>query len=408
MFAPSSEHAFKVGESPGPNMPYSRDLASNYGRFESFTNGVKSNKSLPYWSIFWRYFIADFLFSYLIVTTAVVGVWRGTWDYSTYYLDQLAFQGEKYKSLIFVFVIGFVGIQFVQTSHFIFKKYTLKQKSKLNYRFNSKLFSLFWGVMDIYFWRGVWETIDYVFLPYTIKPILGSFTLLIGVFALTMTKSFRSSLSLPTGITLDDESNRVYAYTYYETNAESSVFLIIKDSLVSTILEGFVVASWHGIWVLTDVFSYDYLGLSNITVALSSYSMGLGIGIVCLYAQFPFYHTIWANDQKSAFSKYFTNFLFTLISLVSTVWTFRGVWYSYDAFFLTIDRNSSLVLAQLIGLLTLFSINCGSCLHAGIIRDLDEKDGLITPYHYFSYYFFRELTEKDAENEHSNDSKFVS
>jgi len=86
----------------------------------------------------------------------------------------------------------------------------------LNFRFYcvSRLFSLVWGFCDIYMWKGVWDGLDCIFGMNYVSAIV---PFVIGTMILVFTKSFRSALSLPVGIVIDDKkANCCEAQTFWD------------------------------------------------------------------------------------------------------------------------------------------------------------------------------------------------
>ena len=54
---------------------------------QSFIDDIKSHPS----SLLWRYFLLDFAICNFLVAPSVIAFWRGTWDYSIVYLENIEY-----------------------------------------------------------------------------------------------------------------------------------------------------------------------------------------------------------------------------------------------------------------------------------------------------------------------------
>ena len=198
--------------------------------------------------------------------------------------------------------------------------------------FVSRLFSIFWGFVDIYYWKAVWDGVDCIFGK---SIYTGTGTLILGMLVLASFKSLKSASSVPAGHTLDDVSNCCTAYTYLQSKKSDTLAKRLLDTLASVFLEFFVILIWHGLWSLLDGYTDEY----NITFATSaklSLLVGILSNVLVFILQFAYSYYVKTMPEKSVVSWYLAYLfgtLFSLLCIFSSVNTFRGYWYLLDVYF---------------------------------------------------------------------------
>lgn len=127
----------------------------------------------------------------------------------------------KLSNLIFL-VVGTVGNHLVQLSQFWISRRLSKRaasgRRSIALFFASHLYSIAYGVADIWMWKAVWDGTDCVIVDLVgSKWVVASCTLSIGALTLTLAGAFRSVPTVPLGVVLDDPVNHFSALTYLNT-----------------------------------------------------------------------------------------------------------------------------------------------------------------------------------------------
>ena len=357
----------------------------------------------------WFRYICDFFISSFIIAPCVISFWRGVWDYSAIYLQERYFNGDCYKTNLTCLVIGCIGVFLIQYNHETirthlanFKATSCPSSVRRTGRFVviSRLFSVFWGFVDIYYWKAVWDGVDCYFG----KSIeTGTATLILGLMVLAAFKSLRSASSVPAGFTLDDVANCCHANTFLQTKNTDPFFKRILDTSGSVFLEFFVILIWHGLWSLLDGYSEEY-GVEMYSATSAYFSLWVGIlsNVFVFTLQFGYsYYVKTMPDKciKSWILAYIFGTLFSMLCIFSSVNTFRGYWYILDVYFHADSvYESSLIHGQIYAALLLIILHAGCSLHAGIFTDVSpEAGGNMIEYYYSSYFYI-----KDTEAQFGN------
>ena len=87
------------------------------------------------------------------------------------------------------------------------------------------MYSLSWGFVDIYFWKGTWDGVNCIFGK---SYIVACVTFFGAMSALICVKSLKSASSLPVGLVVDDIANLCHASTFFQTKV---MFTYIKINL---------------------------------------------------------------------------------------------------------------------------------------------------------------------------------
>lgn len=191
------------------------DFESNFGPLnrKCFTQLEQQRSSL-----LGRYFL-DFLLCHVIVGPCVILFWRGTWDFSPFYLDAVFFDNACVPSCIAVLLIGTIGCLAIQLLHPNVREWA-GPPGTLRFVLVSRVFMFVWGFLDIFFWRGLWDGVN-CWIGYT--KLVSACTLGIGVIVLIAARRFRSAISAPVGIVIDDPENCVAVATCLSTDVSSFI-----------------------------------------------------------------------------------------------------------------------------------------------------------------------------------------
>ncbi len=76
------------------------------------------------------------------------------------------------------------------------------------------IFSVVWGIADIYLWKGIWDGVD---CWCGRNEVTATATLIGGIVALVALGGLRSAASVPVGMMVDDVANCCSAATYFNT-----------------------------------------------------------------------------------------------------------------------------------------------------------------------------------------------
>ena len=210
---------------------------------------------------------------------------------------------------------------------------------------------------DIYLWKGIWDGVDCWCGRNAYTAIC---TLIGGTVVLIAFGALKSASSLPIGFAIDDVANCCSASTYLSTTVGSSASCYKKQNLphfgslalvclqskdtalrkagdmfLSAVIETFVVLAWHGLWTLEDLYVHD-IGMSNEVSAWISVGIGVALSVIVFVLQFPiaryFDATVDDKTLRTFVIKRSISIVPGILSLVSTVNSFRGYWYLLDEY----------------------------------------------------------------------------
>ena len=89
----------------------------------------------------------------------VVAFWRGTWGFYDHILDHVLFEENTTYSNSFAFIIGFIATLIVDLFHHNMSSFA-RSPGTLRHNILRHLFSIIWGILDILYWKGIWDQID--------------------------------------------------------------------------------------------------------------------------------------------------------------------------------------------------------------------------------------------------------
>lgn len=289
------------------------------------------------------------------------------------------------------FTIGALGTQLINFNHEIIKTKIAKHDHQHHrsawFTFISRLFSVFWGFVDIFFWKSIWDGVDCLFGR---TYLTASLTLCGGSLVLICARSLRSASSLPVGIVMDDISNCCSASTFLQTQVSDPIWRRCYDAFLTFMAECFVIFAWHGLWTIEDLLSDEY-GFSHEKTAWISLICGIATNLAIFLLQFPFSRFM-DFVEKSTFGHellaHLLGYLLGFLSLFASVNGFRGYWYLLDVYLLPGQEENSLIVGQLFAVFILFSLHAGCSLHAGIFSDASKQLGANMNEYYYTTYFF--------------------
>jgi len=355
----------------------------------------------------------DVLFSFFLIGPSVVAIWRCVWELPVHLLgehghDEWVNAAALGAGLLVTFIIDLL--------HPCMKKGGGKPGS-LKFAVLSKCFSSAWAVFDILLWKGLWDGLDEKAGKHWITA---SSSLAIGVTFLSATRCLKSALSVPVGISVDVPSEHILASTYFQANKDDTFLRRLCDSVVSRLLEICVVLTWHGIWTLLDIFTYEKIEWTFYETTLLSFLLGITGTLSIALIQLPLVSLAptprtkcphqngnkkEANNIKSNGGStvgyvcwLLSNYVFTLFGVFVTISSFRSFWYFMDLYFLPQYLIIKFLLPAIIGWLVLCSSGCMTCLHAGIFKD-DPSLGVTIPFYYFSHKYVQNCSPQTNPND---------
>lgn len=331
----------------------------------------------------------DLLFCFLISGPCVVAFWRLVWNFHDLFLDGPVFDRDNLTiSNLWAIFVGLFGTFFIDVFHHNFAASHFLQ-TPFQLSMVSKTFSVLWGILDVTYWKGVWDGIN---LWVGTEIQVPSLTLVIGMLFLIVLRSVKTGICAPVGISIDDPRNIFHCGTYLESSSESSIHRKLVDGVLSRFVKLNAILFWHGIWNLSSILTEEYWGLSTVQSAWVSLGSGFGAALFLFISQYGLLRL----EKGLVFNLLFIGF--NIIGVFATVSSFRGVWYLLDTYFLpdnnTFPTPSSIMIAGVIGTLLLLLLGCGSSLRAPVVRDKPTQ-GVLLPF-FYSFAFY--IRNKEAEN----------
>ncbi|XP_030766772.1 uncharacterized protein LOC115890629 [Sitophilus oryzae] len=347
--------------------------------------------------------VVDILLSIFVVTPLVVASWRGLWGLMDFY----GFYFPPFSIFVVGITIHVILALCQDTLHDAIieseKHWTLKLVSHFLRRFYTYIFL----IITIFHWRGGWMILDYYTnVQYTddgvTKKENSQWILLIctGCFiTLACMKGLRNATAPPYGICLD-KGNFVFKFpTMFKFNAQTNTMLYLLDCLFSVAVVGnLVIFFWRGLWVVTDI-----IILPDNFIQSSWASLVLGLLLVGLVYRLQACMKKLCTSLKG-FAKLFIADFYILLSIVSTLLFWRGVWNLLIIYFLPDNPLWSCILSHFIGLTFLLVLGCSnSMLVRGVYKDGKEPNGecVVFPCHYLRILFEEEYSYNDSSSESS-------
>ena len=94
------------------------------------------------------------------------------------------------------------------------------------------------------------------------------------------------------------------------------------------------------------------------------------------------------KEPLRSLDNWIVSLLLNLVSLTSTVNSYRGYWYLMDEYYLTQNYEASLLTGQVIGCLSLMALSATCSLHAGVFKeDKSDAPGQMVEFYYSSYFY---------------------
>ncbi|XP_076274721.1 uncharacterized protein LOC143205353 [Rhynchophorus ferrugineus] len=348
--------------------------------------------------------VVDILLSIFVVTPLVVATWKGLWGLMDLY--------GAYFPPVAIFIVG-ITIHVVlalcqDTLHEIVieseKHWTLKLVSHFLRRFYTYIFL----VITIFHWRGGWMLLDYytnvVYGPNGEAKNENSHWILLAAgicfVILAFMKGWRNATAPPYSICLD-KGNYVFKFpTMFKCNMNKNITLYLLDCIFSvTIVGNLVIFSWRGLWVLFDVtlLPNDFVYSSWASLVLGILSVGMVYRIqarmknLCAILQ--------------GFSKLVLADCYILLSIISTVFYWRGIWNLLQIYLIPDNPFWSCIISHCVGLVALLVLGCSnSLLVRGVYKDGKEPNGdcVVFPCEFLRIIYEQESPSKEMLIQNGN------
>jgi len=341
------------------------------------------------WTIY-SLFCIDTMLCFTIIGPLVVAFWRGTWGMYDHLLDEVIFQGKYTLSYCYALLLGTLFCLLLDVFHPSLRSWA-GGEGTVRHAVLRHMFSVSWAAVDILFWKGIWDQIDH---QAGYGPSQAMCTTSLGLAILLPLGRFKSAMSMPVGIVVDQEEDQINCSTFLESGPKDSMARRLLDGAATRLVEAGVVLVWHGVWSALDVLAEDPrlgFGLSHGDGAMAFLLAGWASAPLILMLNPPLLAAKLTLGLQSNILRLLL-LLFNMLSTVVTIACFRGIWYLMDVHFLLGDTDDVTLLSKflgwLLGLLGLIAFRCTSCLHAGAYSDLPEEGVTIT-FHLTSFFYIR-------------------
>ena len=123
-----------------------------------------------------------------------MGFWRFIWYFHDLYLDGPIFDRDDLTSSnLWAIGFGFCGTLLIDMFHHNFSNSSLCSRTFMS-PFIAHVYSITWGIVDITYWKGVWDGINMWFGQMILVP---SVTLAIGSIILVILGCVRTAICSP-------------------------------------------------------------------------------------------------------------------------------------------------------------------------------------------------------------------
>jgi len=256
------------------------------------------------------WYFMDLFFCSLVIGPCVVALWRLVWNFHDLFLDGPVFDRANLTvSNVWAISVGLSGTFLIDVFHHNFSSCSISQ-TPLRLSVLSKMFSILWGILDITYWKGVWDGIN---LWIGTEVHVPSTTLVAGMLSLILLRSVRTAICAPVGLCLDDPHHSFACETYLRTSSKSSFVRKGVDGVLSRFTKLGAILFWHGIWSLSSILTEEYWGWSNDQSAWFS----VGIGGATVF--FLFICQFGLLQLKKGLVLNFLFVIFNLLGVISTV-----------------------------------------------------------------------------------------
>ncbi|XP_037049107.1 uncharacterized protein LOC119083486 [Bradysia coprophila] len=335
---------------------------------------LKSNLLTQFVSVF------DVLFALIVVAPLVVTFWSTTWML----YDAFILPSDPVVSGFVSWAFGFFGQMILMFHQDAIKRFLNFEKRSFLNIFCLKLYALFLGHTFVSFWRGVWMCVDA-----TSSKDLGVVcsNIVQNIITLMIMKAFRNTL-VPPFIVLTDTREQYSMRTLLEKHKADGSFRYFFDCMTTMFVEMLVAFIWHDFWFIHDsnIFPHDLF-----YSALSSLVFGYSLALICFTIQ----SCVGAVCEKHDDQKVFIFDVFAMVSLLSAINVWRGVW-SFVAYFTDGNKEWILILNTLAwGLLMI--VNCTFSLSAkDVLKDAEKPGKCCTEFEtrYLTKMLFKKTDEK--------------
>ena len=186
---------------------------------------------------------------------------------------------------------------------------------------------------------------------------------------------------------MDTPETHISCDTYLSTDSSSPWSRRLLDTALSRMLELAIILTWHGVWSLMDLGLEQFLGMTRMESAWTTWYIGIIGASIMFFYQFILLCLFKAGGEcfvvKSLFyilyyvflliGEYFytiqVSILNYILGLVTTISLFRAYWYLLDVYYLPESMVTSWSTSMVMGLSILSALRAVSCLHAGIVTD---------------------------------------
>lgn len=332
--------------------------------------------------------LLDTIFSATVAAPAVVGYWRGTWGLS----DAYVYPHDKRASSLASVGIGFAGLFFFSLVQHFLDDRLQPGKHRLCYYVGSRLYTAVFGVCCVNAWRGAWHALDYYTDP-SASTVCA--TTVVSVLALAIMRALRNISAPPFAVTLDSFPGYFQVPTMFRVNKTRDCPMYILDCAFSVGVVGtLVVFVWRGVWVMFD--RYFYPDNREYSV-LGSLAIGYGIAVVAFCLQ-PLMK--WICSRIEGVARLIVADVFLLMSFLSTVNVWRGMWGALDLWFIPENPKLSCWITHIGCFIFLVLLNCSNTiLVRGVYIDAEENSGdcVIFPCQYLRIFYKSERAKREAQ-----------
>jgi len=348
----------------------------------------------------WLLWVADFLWSAVVVAPLVVLYWRGSWDL----LDDIVFPLKKEGSIklegaptpsalqkqlsgLVSYLTGLFIRIILDLSKFHVGEF-LRNKSKWIRLVCSWIYNAVYALAGVSFWRGVWFLMKLdigVGSIQLIVVLVGSLTVLI------FTKVPKSLISSPLAISLDKHEVTFQNGTFFRKTPEAGCWFLIDVVFTNLVIRQLIVFCWWSLWSLENQFLLkNHIGYADSHVSYDSLLMGYAGAMLSI--------SLDKMMQNITTTKLYiikpASTMITVLAFFSSVNVWRGVWSMLDFYFLpNIDQDENYIIGHLAGIIALTAIMVANTIsNDTIVLDSETEASVNIGY-------WRQKTQKEEQEE---------